>query len=80
VTLQVKGNVWKPIEITPAYAVLNVPPDTTNATTTVRIVNNTEQAMTLSQPEVNNPAFSVQLKTNTPGKEYQLVVALIGTQ
>ena len=31
VVLQLKGNVWKPLEILPQYAVLSVPPDATNA-------------------------------------------------
>jgi hypothetical protein len=33
------------------------------------------EPITLSAPQCNNPAFSVELKTNQPGKEFRLVIA-----
>ncbi len=75
VTLQLKGIIWKPIELVPAFAVLNVPPDAGFATTTVRITNHTEQPLTLEAPQVNNPAFTAELSSTVPGKEFQLVIA-----
>ena len=38
------------------------------ASTIVRIVNNTEEPITLSEPESNNHSFAAELKTTQPGK------------
>ncbi len=78
VVLQLKGTIWKPIEYIPQYAVLNIPPDAPEASTTVRITNHTDELITLSPPEISNPAFTATLTTNTPGKEYQLLVKGVG--
>ena len=78
VTLQIKGNVWKPVELTPPYAIFNITAETvTNATAAVRIVNNEESPLTLSAPESSNPAFAAELRTNQPGKEFQLIVKTV---
>lgn len=75
VVLQIKGNVWHPVEVTPRYVTLNIFPDTpTNASTVVRIVNNTPEPLTVSNLEVANPAMTATLRTNQPGKEYELFV------
>src|SRR5207247_3377463 len=42
--------------------------------TTVKIVNNMEEPVTLSAPESNNKSFVASLKTNTPGKEYEVTI------
>src|SRR5439155_10483878 len=77
-TLQIKGTVWKPIEINPQFAVLNVPVDSPgSASTTVKIINNMEEPVTLSPPESNNKSFSVELSTNQPGKEFQLTIKAV---
>jgi hypothetical protein len=75
--LQLKGTIWKPIDVVPQFAVLNIPPDSGSATTVVRIVNNMDDLVTLSAPESNNRAFTAELKTNTPGKEFQVVVSAV---
>lgn len=78
VGLQIKANVWKPIDVTPSFAVLNVRTESlSNATDTVRIVNNMEQPVNLSDPECNNKAFSAQLKTKVPGKEFELIISTV---
>jgi len=73
--LQLKGTVWKPIELTPPYTILNILPDTPNPSAVVRIRNNMEQPLELMEPVSSNPAFTATLKTNTPGKEYQLTLS-----
>jgi len=73
--LQLKGSVWKPIEVIPQYAVMNVPPDATSASTTIRILNHVEEPLMVFSPECNNATFGVTLITNTPGKEYQVSLA-----
>lgn len=76
--LQLKGKVWKPLELLPSYAIMNAPPDATSVSTSIRIVNNTEEPLMLSPPECNNKSYSVKLNTTKPGKEYQLEVESVG--
>jgi hypothetical protein len=72
--LQFKGIVWKPVEVAPQYAVLNLTPDAPLASVTVVITNNMPEPITLSPPQCNNPSFNVELKTNKPGRDFRLVV------
>lgn len=75
--LQIKGTLWRPVDITPLSAYFNVPSETpTNDTRVVRIVNNLEQPLTLSEPECTNRAFRVELQTVKPGKEFDLRVTV----
>jgi len=77
VPLQIKGTIWKPVEVNPKFAVMYANPETiANAKATVRLVNNEDEPLTLSAPESNNRLFVAELKTNQPGKEFEL---LIGT-
>lgn len=73
--LQLKGTVWKPIEYQPPYTVLTIPPDALNATATVQILNHMDEPLQVWQPECNNASFEVQLKTNSPGKEYSITIS-----
>jgi hypothetical protein len=74
-TLLLKGSVWKPIEVTPTVAVISIPPDATNEmTTTVRLVNQTDNPVAFSNATSANKLFTVELKEIKAGKEYQLVV------
>lgn len=74
VVLQLKGIVWKPIELVPPYTLLTIPPDAPNATAVVRIINNMEEPLTVSDPVCNNKSFTADLKQTIPGKEYQLTL------
>ena len=74
VVLQLKGAIWKAIEFQPAYSVINIPPDAGTGSTTVHITNNLEELLILSEPKSSNPAFSAELKTNTPGKGFELTI------
>lgn len=76
VHLQIKGIVWKPIEVSPPFAVLNLTPDTTSAFTTLTITNNMEEAVEVWEAKASNPAFQVELRTNTPGKSFSIVVGI----
>lgn len=77
VTLQIKGNVWKAIDVTPPYAMFNLHTEAPSETKPVRIVSNEETPLTLSAPESSNPAFVAELTTNQPGKEFQLLVKTV---
>ena len=74
-TLQFRSALWKPIDVLPQYAVLNLTPDAPLSTATVVVTNNLEEPITLSAPQCNNPAFTAELKTIQPGKEFRVVVA-----
>lgn len=75
VVLQLRGAVWKPIEFQPAYSVLNISPDAAMASTVVHITNNLEEAVSLFEPHSTNPGFTADLKTNVPGKGFELTIS-----
>jgi hypothetical protein len=78
VVLQIKGTIWKPIEVNPQYATLNVTTESvSNATTVVRIVNNYDEPITVSDPESNSRAFAAELRTKQPGKEFELIIKTV---
>jgi hypothetical protein len=75
VRLELKGSVWRPINVNPPMAVLNVVADApSNAPAIVHIVSGLDEPLTLSDPVSNNHAFTAELKTIRPGKEYQLII------
>ncbi len=81
VLLQIKGTIWKPIEVNPQMAVLNVISDSpSNPPVTVTIVSTLEEPITLSEPESNSGAFVTELKTIRPGKEFQLIIRAVPAQ
>jgi hypothetical protein len=78
VVLQIKGTVWKAIEVTPTMAVFNVSSESqTNETKVVRIVSNLETPLTLSDLKCTNQSFKAELKTVKPDKEYELHITAI---
>lgn len=77
IRLKVKGTVWKPIEIIPPNAVFNLSLDApSNLVRVARILNKTEQPLELSAPESDQPLITALLRTNQPGKEYQVTIRL----
>ncbi len=75
--LQIKGTVYKPIDVNPPWAVLTIPPDVETASVVVAITNNTEEPLFLRAPHSNNRMFSAQLVTNQPGRAYQLKISTV---
>jgi hypothetical protein len=74
VMLQLKGTVFKQIDINPAFVALTVPADATSATMTVTITNNSDEFVTLAPPESNNKVLMATLTTNMPGKAYSVLI------
>jgi hypothetical protein len=72
--LQLKGQVWKPVDVTPKFAVLNIPPDSSSASVTVSITNNMDEPLEVFSPSSNNRSISAEIITNTPGRSYQVRV------
>ena len=76
--LNLKGTVWKAIDVAPAYAVFNLKAEEqSNQTQVVKIVNNTDQPVIVSDPTCSNPTFQMELKTVREGKEFELRVTAI---
>jgi hypothetical protein len=72
--LQLKGIIWKPIDYA-STTFISIPPEASNEiTTTVKILNQTDNPVTFSNVVSANPLFDAVLKEVKPGKEYQLVI------
>ncbi|MEI6566367.1 MAG: DUF1573 domain-containing protein [Verrucomicrobiota bacterium] len=77
VMLQINGTIWRPIDINPQFAILNIPSDGPANSSIVRVINNTDEPLTVFPPESNNPKLTATLHTNIPGKEYQFVISAV---
>jgi hypothetical protein len=77
VVMQLKGTVYKPYDMTPPIAVLNVLPDSEKVSVVVTITNNTEEPLLLAEPQSNNRMFAAELKTNVLGKGYTLSIETV---
>jgi len=75
--LQLRGTVYRPYEVSPPLAVLNVPADRETASAVVTITNHTDQPFIVFQPQSANRMFSAELTTNVPGKSYQITVSTV---
>ncbi|MBK9138715.1 MAG: DUF1573 domain-containing protein [Verrucomicrobia bacterium] len=75
--LQLKAQIWKPVDINPTSAYFNLTADTTtNEVRTIRIVNHLDTPLVLSEPECTNQVFAAKLTTVQPGKEFDLEVSV----
>jgi hypothetical protein len=78
VVLRLRGIIWKPIEMSPAFAWLRLNPGgPSNVSTVIHISNKSDAPLTLSPPESADAHFTGTLKTIEPGKEYELTVATV---
>ena len=78
VRLQLHGTVNRPIDISPSFVFLNIAPDASEETSNVvHIVNNETQPLLLAQPESSQPTFAAELKTNIPGKSYDVIIKTV---
>lgn len=78
VILQMKGEAWKPIDINPSYIIINPVRDPkTNDSRIVRIVNNMDTPLELSELHCSSGSFRTTLKEIRPGKEFHLEVVTV---
>ncbi len=78
VVLQIKGLIWKPLEVTPTMAAFNVYSEgQTNDTRILRIVNHLDESIELSDVKSTNQSFQAKLKTVRPGKEFELHITAV---
>ncbi len=76
--LQLSGTVWKPIDVMPQLAMFNVSSEmASNETRVVRITNNQEAPLSLSDLNTGNAAFQAELKTLEAGRVYELRVTAV---
>lgn len=77
-TLQLKGSVWHPIDIVPSAAafagVLETP---TNLFRTIRITNQEDRPLLLTEARSNQRAIAAEITTNEPGRSYEVTVRLV---
>jgi hypothetical protein len=73
--LEIKGYVFRPIEISPFSAAITLTAETPSNAASVKIISHVDEPLILSPPISSNPALLPELRTNQPGKEYQLVVS-----
>lgn len=79
VTLEIKGTVWSPIQVTPRSAAFGrLTPDrvSTGTTRNLTIVNNLDDPMKPGSVTSSSDAFVGELKPVEEGKKYELVVTL----
>lgn len=78
VVLQLRGTIWRPIEIAPPSAYFNVSSEApTNETRVIRIVNNLDTPLVLSEPVCTNKSFQVELAKVKEGKEFEIRVTAV---
>lgn len=76
--LQLHGTVTKPIDVSSSFVFLNIAPDANQETNgVVHIVNNEAQPLLLSKPTSSQPTFTAELKTNIPGKSYDVILKTV---
>ncbi len=78
IMLMIKGEIWKPIDVQPTYVVFNSgSAPTTNDVRVVRVVNNTEDMLTVEAPVSSHASFKPTLKVIKPGKEFEIQIATV---
>lgn len=78
VRFQLHGTVNKPVDISPSFVFLNIGPDASEETNgVVHIINNEAEPLLLGPPKSSQPTFAAELKTNIPGKSYDLIIKTV---
>lgn len=73
--LQIKADIWKPVEVSPSFAVLHANVETmASAKASVRVLNHEESPLTLESLSSSNPLFAAELRTNQPGRDFEVLI------
>jgi len=76
--LTIRGKVGNPIEYSPKWAYFNIPLDATAVPPqTVKLTNSALTGLAVYNATSSTPAFRAEVITNTPGKEYQIVIGVV---
>jgi hypothetical protein len=78
ITLQLHGTVVRAVDFSQQFVSFVIGPDSNGETNTiVHITNNEDQPITLTPPVSTLPCFAAELKTNTPGKSFDLIIKTV---
>src|SRR5215469_16057922 len=78
ITLQLHGSVTRAVDFSQQFVSFVIGPDSTGETNAViHITNNEDQPITLSSPVSSLRCFAAELKTNTPGKSFDLIIKTV---
>jgi uncharacterized membrane protein len=76
--LQFSGTVWTAVDVSPNIVMFNnLSVESPATTSAVKLSNNLEEPITVSDLQSQSRYFSAELKTITPGKEFQVVVSTV---
>jgi hypothetical protein len=76
--LEVKGTVWRPIEVTPPTAsFLGTLNDPSNAVRVLHIIRKQPEPLMVWNPKASREDIGAELKTNKLGDDYELSIRLI---
>jgi hypothetical protein len=76
IILEIKGNVWRPFDVSPSYAYFNFAPGNNERQTRVLMIkSHLDEPVTLSEPLWTNKNFEAVLKAVREGKEFELTIS-----
>ncbi len=76
--LQLRGEIWTPIQMTPAFATfppLHATSDVVH--TKIKLVNQGEAPLEITDVKSSSKSFKAELNATTPGKEFELTVTTV---
>jgi len=80
VVLEIRGTVWRPIEVSASMVTFNVSTESAaRETRTVRILSNLDEPLKLSAPRCTNDSFQAELETVREGREFELRISAAGS-
>jgi uncharacterized protein DUF1573 len=81
ITLQIKGEVWQPLQTTPTSASFGrLTAESMKSATLERkltVVNNTESKAVMTDVKSSSPSFKASVKELEPGKKFELTVSVV---
>lgn len=78
VRFQLHGSINKPVDYSPSFVLMNIGPDASQETNgVIHITNNEDQPLLLAEPKSSQPAFTTELRTNIPGKSYDVIIKTV---
>ena len=77
-TLQLRGTIYRPVDITPQFVSMTISPDSDGqATAVAHIVSHEDQPITLSNITSSLRSFTAETITNTPGTNFDLTIKTV---
>lgn len=76
--LQIHGTIFRTLDVNPTWVAFTIQPDSSeDVSGVVHIVNNGDSPMTLLPPTSNQRTFTAELKTNEPGRNFDLIIKTV---